>query len=26
MGILVGASYVLDLRLLGIGRKVPLSG
>ena len=26
MGILVGASYVLDLRLLGIGRNVPLSG
>jgi hypothetical protein len=25
MGILVGASYVLDLRLLGIGRNVPLS-
>ena len=26
MGILVGASYVLDLRLLGVGRNVPLSG
>ena len=26
MGVLVGASYVLDLRLLGIGRNVPLSG
>jgi hypothetical protein len=26
MGILVGVSYVLDLRLLGIGRNVPLSG
>ena len=26
MGILVGASYVLDMRLLGIGRNVPLSG
>ena len=26
MGILVGASYMLDLRLLGIGRNVPLSG
>jgi len=25
MGILVGASWVLDLRLLGINRKVPLS-
>jgi cytochrome b subunit of formate dehydrogenase len=25
MGILVGASYVLDLRLLGVGRNVPLS-
>jgi len=25
MGILVGASYVFDLRLLGIGRNVPLS-
>lgn len=26
MGVLVGASYVLDLRLLGIGQNVPLSG
>jgi len=25
MGVLVGASWVLDLRLLGIGRDVPLS-
>lgn len=25
MGVLVGASYVLDLRLLGVGRNVPLS-
>ena len=25
MAVLVGASYVLDLRLLGIGRHVPLS-
>ena len=25
MGVLVGASYVFDLRLLGIGRNVPLS-
>ena len=25
MAVLVGASYVLDLRLLGIGRNVPLS-
>ena len=25
MGILVGASWVLDLRLLGLNRKVPLS-
>ena len=25
MGILVGVSYVFDLRLLGIGRNVPLS-
>ena len=25
MSVLVGASYVLDLRLLGIGRSVPLS-
>jgi hypothetical protein len=25
MAILVGASYVLDLRLLGIGRNVPLA-
>ena len=26
MAVLVGASYVLDLRLLGFGRSVPLSG
>ena len=26
MAVLVGASYVLDLRLLGVGRNVPLSG
>lgn len=25
MGILVGASWMLDLRLLGVGRNVPLS-
>ena len=25
MAVLVGASYVLDLRLLGVGRNVPLS-
>src|SRR3954464_15487344 len=25
MGVLVGASWVLDMRLLGIGRSVPLS-
>jgi len=25
MGVLVGASWVLDLRLLGIGRNIPLS-
>ena len=25
MGVLVGASWVLDLRLLGVGRNVPLS-
>jgi hypothetical protein len=25
MAVLVGASYLLDLRLLGIGRRVPLS-
>ena len=25
MAVLVGASYVLDLRLLGVGRKVPLA-
>lgn len=25
MGVLVGASWVLDLRLLGISRKIPLS-
>jgi hypothetical protein len=25
MAVLIGASFVLDLRLLGVGRKVPLS-